>query len=109
MPTIVQVENIESKMVLAEPVISSFGQILIPAGTELCESHRRILKTWNVNVVVIKGESANNIEEISEDLIKLARNRFIERIHWEPRNPIEEDLVNIGIIKLAQSIIEDGK
>lgn len=109
MPTIVQIENIESKMVLAEPVISSFGQILIPAGTELCEIHRRILKTWNVNVVVIKGESANNIEEISEDLIKLARNRFIERIHWEPRNPIEEDLVNIGIIKLAQSIIEDGK
>ncbi len=109
MSEIIQIENIKDNMILAEPVVSSFGQILIPAGSELYESHKRILKTWNIKVVVIKGKDSDQIGEMSEEIIKLARNRFIERINWEPRNAIEKDLINIGIIKIAQTIIEKGK
>jgi len=96
-------------MILAEPVVSSFGQILLPASTELYESHKRILKTWNIKVIMVKSKENDQTGEISEEIIKLARNRLIQRIHWEPRNAIEKDLINIGIIKIAQSIIAKGK
>jgi hypothetical protein len=109
MSEIVQLEDIEDGMVLAEPIVNNFGQTLLPADIELAQKHVNILKTWNVRSVTIKGDSKEEEFVISEELRAKAKEHLKQRMKWEPRNQYEKELIKIGIIHVARYILNKGK
>ncbi|MFW5662598.1 MAG: hypothetical protein ACOCZW_02640, partial [Bacteroidota bacterium] len=56
MSKLIDIKNVEDGMILAEPVVNNFGQTLLSPGTELLSSHIRILKTWNIISIRVKGD-----------------------------------------------------
>ena len=90
--------ELEPGSILAEPVLNSFGQTLIGAGIELNQKHINILKTWNIHVVKIKIDSNEEIEKYSDLQLKLALEKLMQHVKWQPRNRNEEDLLKLGTL-----------
>lgn len=105
MAKVIQVEEIEEGMIVLEPVLNHFGQVLIPAGATLKENHKKILKTWNIRAISIKIEEQEEDNSISEELRSIAVGILKERMNWEPRNDYEENLFQIGIIQTAKTVL----
>ncbi len=109
MGTIITLEQIKDGMVTAEPVLNNFGFTLIPAGTVLGERHKRILKTWNVFTVSIKGDDLEEDLEISEELKAIAIERLAKRMKWGPRNAQEINLYQTAVIRAAKLSLKKSK
>lgn len=109
MAKIVSIADIENGMIVAEPVINKFGQTLAPAGATLTEKHKTILRTWNIQSVVIKSDDQEEEVEISEELRSMAIEKLNTKMLWEPRNAIENNLFKIGINQMALSILHKDK
>ena len=102
MANLIAIEEIQDRMILAEPIVNNYGHTLIPAGAILKEQHKKLLKTWNIRVVVIKTEDNEEEKEISQEMQLLAIARLKKRLNWRPRNAIEYDLYETGIIQAAK-------
>ena len=109
MGTIITLEQIKDGMVVADPVVNNFGFTLIPSGTILSERHKRILKTWNVFTVSIKGDDFEEDFVISDELKAIAIERLSKRIKWEPRNKYEINLYNSAILRAAKLSLKMSK
>ncbi len=96
-------------MITAEPVINNFGQTLLPKGLELSARHIDMLRVWNIQAVQIKSEQKDESLEISEELRSHATELFLKRISWEPRNPIEEDIIDLGVLATANMLMKRGE
>ena len=90
--------ELEPGSILAEPVLNSFGQTLIAGGAELNQKHINILKTWNIQSVKIKTDSNEKIEKYSDLQLKLALEKLMRHVKWQPRNRNEEDLLKLGTL-----------
>lgn len=102
MPRVITYDKITEGMVLAEPIINNYGQTLLPAGVELKASHIRILKTWNIRLVKVKGDNTEALEyQISPEMISNAQDILSKRMTWKPRNAAEMDMFKCGVIYLA--------
>lgn len=55
MARVISCDEIEQGMILAQPILNKFGQILLPANVELQKKHSQLLKTWGITSVTIKG------------------------------------------------------
>ena len=106
MAQLVPIIDINEGMILSEPILNNYGQILIPAGTKLGENHKKILKIWNIHTVSIKSDKDEMEVEISKELEALAIERLSKRMHWKPRNVYEEDLFRMGIIRAVKIILK---
>jgi len=93
-------------MIVAEPILNNFGQVLISPGVILQDKHKNILKTWNIKAICIKSDDSDEEVEISEELRSLAVDRLSKRMSWEPRNAIENNLYQVGILQTAKNILK---
>ena len=59
-------DDIQEGMILAQPILNKFGQVLLPANVELQKKHSHLLKTWGITVVFIKNEESNALDDPEE-------------------------------------------
>ena len=97
MSRFINIEDLEEEMALAEPIVNNFGQVLLPSGVIIKDSHKKILRTWNIRIVAIKGEDDSLTDDFSDELKKLAMEKLEKRMLWQPRNNIEIDLINVAV------------
>jgi hypothetical protein len=105
----IPIENIEDGMVLSEPILNNYGQTLMQSGVNLSEKHKKILKTWNVRLVTVKSDDNEEEFQISPELKILAEERLSKRLKWKPRNSIERDFYQMGIIHTAKMKLKQKK
>lgn len=98
MGKIIHIDNIEEGCILGEPVMNSYGQILIPSGATLSSKHVTLLKTWNIQTVSIKSDEAEETAEMSDEVRHLCIEKLQTRMKWEARNDNEKDLFQLGVI-----------
>ena len=103
MQQIIQIEKIEDGMVLAEPVLNQFSQVLLPSGTILTTFHTKILQKWNINYVFICKETKEDEPSIPQELIEECKDLINSKLLWTPSIPIELDLVNIAVTICASN------
>jgi len=104
MPSVVQIDHIKEGMVIAKPIVNSFGQTLINSGIELNENHIRVLKTWSIHTVTIKENDNDEEVEITKEMIALAQKKIAERCLWQPRTEEEKDMYKSVVLYFAKSI-----
>ncbi len=107
MPKIIQIGEITEEMELHSAVTNKFGQVLIGAGVQLSEKHKKILKTWNITNVEIKSDDQQIPIEISAENIDAAKAFIATKIKWKPKNVIEDELIGIAI-KTAALLLKKG-
>lgn len=106
MATIVMIDKVEPGMILSEPVFNNSGQVLIGAEAELNLKTIKVLKTWNIKSVMVKDNAKEEVVEISEEILELAKAKVMERLNWEPRNANEFDLINASINFTARELLD---
>ncbi len=106
MPNIIQIDKVQKGMVLAEPIVNSFGQTLISSGIEIKDNHIRVLKTWNVRSVIVKEDENEEEVEITKEMILLAQKKLSERVLWNPRTEEEKDLYKAVVTYYAKNLSE---
>lgn len=89
-------------MVLADDITNSIGQIILPAGITLGESHRQSLKRFNITTVKIIGED----EDIDSEVLESNRSEVLQRMEWKPRNDQEKDLLEAVTLYIAHNNYE---
>lgn len=62
------VDELKPGMVLAEDAVHLNGRVLLRAGAGIGEKHIRMLKTWGIYAVSVKGEGEND-ETAADDEI----------------------------------------
>lgn len=102
MSDIININEIEEGMILAEPIVNSYGQTLINSGVVLSKNHIRLLKTWNIQTLFIKKDENEEEVEISNEMIINAQKKLAERVIWNPRNEIERDLHKNVVLYFAK-------
>lgn len=106
MSNIVPIDEINDGMVVAEPIVNSFGQTLIPSGATLKDSHKKLLKTWNIQTIAIQGDGQEEAVELTEEIKQLALEKLSKRLSWKPANPYEKDIFQLGILCSADTIMK---
>jgi hypothetical protein len=101
MANYIQIDQIDDGMVLAEPIVNSYGQSLLGAGTKLSQTHVRLLKTWNIRVVCVKSSDGEEEVQLSDEQKVIAEREIVKRMSWLPRNEIEKDLFKMGVMQTA--------
>lgn len=101
---IIPIEKVEDGMILADPILNQFSQILIPAGTVLSDFHKKILIRWNIRYVNIYVNDEFEDEEIDDEIIRNATQKTLDKLLWTPENEIEDDLVHIAAKHLAKKM-----
>lgn len=102
MSSIVDVNGIEEGMVLAEPLVNKFGQTLMPAGAVLKNTHKRLLKTWQIRTVHVKTNNPGEEDSIGDEALFEAERKLRSKMEWEPREPIEKNLFKAAAFAIAQ-------
>ena len=88
----VTLRNLQSGMILAEPVHDMCGRILLQKDIELSESSIRILKTWGVAEVRVQGEEGEaDTESELADVDPQVLDRARQHIKTLFRHAGEED------------------
>lgn len=95
-------------MVTAEPIINNFGQTLLPAAMEIRAKHIEMLKLWNVQAVYVKSDEQDDGLVFNDEVLQQSKELLFKRLAWEPRNALEEDLIELGIMAEANTIIKRG-
>lgn len=108
MPKIIHIDEIAEDMVLQTAVANKFGQVLIGAGVQLTEKHKKILKTWNITNVEIKSDDLPIAIEISPENIDAAKAFIATKIKWKPKNKLEDELIGIAIKTAAIQLKKGG-
>ncbi len=106
MCSIISVNDLTEGMILAEPVVNNFGQILLNSGVILTAQHKRILKTWNIHSISILNDDEPNSTEISDKILALAEESLKKRFDWTPVLDIEKDLFETAIRIIASDYKE---
>ncbi len=106
MSQLIQIDDIQDGMELAEPVINKFGNVLLPAGAKLSSNHIKLLKTWKIFSLIIKTDDQDTVEEISKEILEKAEAIMKDSISWEPINEFEKDLIELAKISIAMELIK---
>lgn len=101
---IIPIEKIEDGMILADPILNQFSQVLLPAGTVLSEFHKKILIRWNINYVNIYTTDNEIDIEIEDELLDQVTKYILDKLLWTPSNDIENDIVYVASNHFATKI-----
>lgn len=105
----ISIDKIEEGNVLAEPILNNFGQTILGAGSVLKKKHKLLLKTWNIETVTIITDEKESLIELSDDIKKIAFEKFSQRFTWNPTNNFEKELFNMGVKNLIQNLSQKSK
>jgi hypothetical protein len=94
MNKIIPIGKIDEGMILSEPILNQFSQILIPSGVVLTDFHKTILTRWNISYVSVIVEDSDEVSTYSEDDYQIAIEFVNSTLLWQPSLEIETDLVN---------------
>lgn|GEM_PF-2369319 len=89
MNQIIEIDNIVDGMVLADDLVNSIGQIVLPSGSVLNPEHKQSLKRLNIRSVKIVGQKT----EIDTEVITAMKAKILDEMDWKPRNDHERDLL----------------
>lgn len=106
MPKTIPIAELQEGMILKNPVVNKFGQVLLREGTELKLSHNRVLQLWGINFLTIETTEETDAVSIDENIIAKSLEIINSRMKWEPRNKHEIDLVELTKKALANQIIK---
>ncbi len=101
---IIPIEKIEDGMVLADPILNQFSQVLIPAGTVLSDFHKKILVRWNINFVNVYSSDDDADLEIEDEILQEATSYILNKLLWTPTNDLENDIVFVASKHIAKKI-----
>ncbi len=104
MAQIIAIEEICEGMILAEPVSNKYGQVLLPAGTSLDEQKAKILKTWNIKAISVKGDVNEQEIEITQEMLDRCEEILLHKMNWFPKNHYETDMLKAAVYYLAKTL-----
>ena len=104
MPKIISVNNVTEGMVLSEPIVNKFGQVLLGADVIIVKKHINFFKMWNIELVSIQSEDDEDENIFDYEDYETAKANLFQRMLWKPRNQNEEDLIELGIIYEAKKL-----
>jgi hypothetical protein len=105
----VPLQDLESGMVLAEPVFNRWGQILLNKGCKLTPRHLAVLKTWGVPKVFIgSGERDEDLPRVDEATLNRARGHIKKRMLWHPETTLEKEIIQLAIQQAAKRYWHQG-
>lgn len=93
MNKIIPIGKIEEGMILSEPILNQFSQILIPSGVVLTDFHKTILSRWNISYVSISSEENKEDSTFSDAEYQIAYEYVLSKLLWQPSLDIENDLI----------------
>ena len=103
MKKLIAVEDLETGMETAAAVLNKFGQVLLVQNSKIETKHITILKTWGIKTIeVIDYAAAGISNEIDESLLAKLRTDLLSGLGWIPKNPNEEDLINMAVQKIYE-------
>lgn len=106
----IYIDDIESGQVVAEPVRNRFSQVILTKGSELNNSHKKVLKTWNIEKIkILTADAHEKDDKVSPEILEEAVNIIKSRYSWEPVNDWENDMLTAGIECEVQRIMNMGK
>ncbi|GEM_PF-526260 len=98
MNKIIPIGKIEEGMILSEPILNQFSQILIPSGVLLTDFHKTMLARWHITYVSVIIEDSDEVSAYSEDDYQIAYNYVLSKLLWVPSFAIENDLLKATTI-----------
>lgn len=101
------IEEVEEGDILAEPIINSFGLLLLPGGTPLNDRHVRMFKMWNIKQVTVSMDVDNYSSWLNDELLEYSYKIFSAKCLWKPESDYELDLFNMGVVYEARKIFND--
>lgn len=103
----VPIDKLTEGMEINQAVKNQFGQMLIPANTQITEKHKKVLKTWGIVSVDIKDDSISTTDLQGAEINKTEGLILLyEQFSWQPRNANEEDLFEM---LLSLNIASDNR
>jgi hypothetical protein len=107
----INIEELEVGQIVAEPVRNRFRQVILSQGSHITQSHKQILKTWNIETirVIISNGNEKNIEEtstISNAISIEAHENLDRRCSWSPDNEWEQNLYDLALIHEINKLIK---
>ncbi|MDP3148619.1 MAG: hypothetical protein Q8N83_05760 [Ignavibacteria bacterium] len=107
MSRLVAIEKLVDGMETNQAVKNKFGQMLIPAKTQITETHKKVLRTWGITSIDIKDDSSSPPDLQPTDNQKTEGLELLyRRFSWFPRNANEEDLFEM---LLSLNIASDNR
>lgn len=94
-------------MVVANSIINSYGQTLLPDKSIIEEQHLKLFKIWGVDSVSIHRRDEaqdSSMQELTSSLLEQGLRRLRQHVKWNPRIPIEHNLFKTAIKILARAI-----
>lgn len=107
MGKLILIDDIEEGMILEEPVVNQFGQVLLNKGTSLTLRHKKVFLTWNIKSIKIKSSDEQSEITFSPEQLEISEKRLKTIVKWLPRNEIEKDLFNSAVILNAKAIFTE--
>lgn len=105
MPKTIPTSELQEGMILKNPVLNKFGQVLLREGTELKLSHQRVLQLWGINFITIETNEPEQHIEVDEKIIERANEILKSKIPWEPRNKYEKELIDLARKSLIELLV----
>lgn len=106
--SLISIDKITNGMKLAKPLVNKYNQVLLPAGTILEDKHKEVLEKWNIQTLEIQTEETIE-DNIPEEIIEIAREKIKGKILWQPRNYIEQEIVEIALITISKKLLKTNK
>ena len=107
MNKIKNISELEDGDVIAEPLISSYGTLLLPAGTPLNHKQIKMMKMWNIKQVTVNMDLDNYNSWLTDELLSYGYRTFSEKCWWKPVNSYDEDLFFMGVVFEARKYLDD--
>jgi hypothetical protein len=107
MVTYIATADIQDGMILAEDIKNRQGYLMLSKGVHLKDSHKKTLQTWNIAGVLIDTDEVE--VEISSELLTATKEKLESLMDWECSLPIELDLFDTSIKKIAKDELSRTK
>ena len=105
MSKLVSIQEFKEGQILTQPIKNLFGQVLIAENVRLEERHKIILMTWGINEFYIDDDPENKIIQNEDEILKI-KNKFKERVKWEPRNHHEKEILKLALEEVLKKQIK---
>jgi hypothetical protein len=109
---LVNVDDLEVGMVLADEVRDQQGRLLMPAGTELTARHLRAFRLWGILGVRIQAKDQAPVPvepPLSPEQLEQGRAAVLDRLReTDPAHPLIAELVQYCAVREARRLFQEA-